>query len=252
MKEQNEKASNPVFRNKELSKSSATPVTKTGVVMKTLIMLAMVTLVAVISGSMMSQKMTSGELGNIWILFIVAIVATLAVAIMIAIKPKLAKPLSFVYAIAEGFLLGTISVASTKIDGGAVVPTALFITLAVVVATNILYTTGIIKVNQKFVSVVYMMTFGAFIFYMFLLVGSLLGMDTSFMFDGSPLAILISVVMLFIASLNLFTDYYEVDTFIENGADSQYEWYLAFGLTVTIVWVYIEALRLVRNLTGNN
>lgn len=251
-KKDKEKRKNPAFRNDDLMVASATPVTKNGVVMKTLFMLLMVSLVAVITGSYMSTEMATGDVGSMWVWFILAIVSTIGVAILIVFKPNLAKPLSFVYAIAEGYLLGVVSVMSMKMDGGQVVPTALFVTLAIVIATNILYATGIVKVNKKFVSVVFMMTFGAFIFYMFLLLGSFLGLDTSFMYDGSPLAIGISILMLFIASLNLFTDYYDVDTFIENKVDRSYEWYLAFGLTVTIVWVYVEALRLIRNLTGNN
>jgi uncharacterized YccA/Bax inhibitor family protein len=96
------------------------------------------------------------------------------------------------------------------------------------------------------------MTLGAMFFYLSLIVGSLFGLNTSFMFDGSPLAIGISVIMLLLASLNLFVDYFMVDSFIEQGTDRSYEWYLAFGLTVTIVWVYIEALRLVQNLTSSD
>jgi uncharacterized YccA/Bax inhibitor family protein len=255
MKKQRNKekrAKNPVFRHEGLYERSDTPVTKSGVITKTLLMLAIVAIVAVLSGSMFSAKLEAGDAGNIGVMALVALFATLAVAILIGFKPNLAKPLSFVYAGLEGFLLGIISVFAMRFDGGSVVSTALFITIAIVMATNVLYTTGIIKVNKKFVSIVFMMTLGAMFFYLILIVGSLFGLNTSFMFDGSPLAIGISVLMLLIASLNLFVDYFMVDSFIEQGTDRSYEWYLAFGLTVTIVWIYIEALRLVQNLLGND
>jgi uncharacterized YccA/Bax inhibitor family protein len=255
MKKQRNKekrAKNPVFRHEGLYERSSTPVTKNGVVMKTLLMLAIVAVIAVLSGSIFSAKLEAGEAGNIGVLAFVALFATLAVAILIGFKPNLAKPLSFVYAILEGFLLGVISAFAISFDGGSVVSTALFITISVVIATNVLYTTGIIKVNKKFVSVIFIMTLGAMFFYLILIVGSLFGLNTSFMFDGSPLAIGISVIMLLLASLNLFVDYFMVDSFIEQGTDRSYEWYLAFGLTVTIVWVYIEALRLVQNLTSSD
>lgn len=215
-------------------------------------LLGIVALVAIITGSLLSQKVATGEMGNIFMLAIGAIVATLLVAILIIYKPHLAKPLSFVYSVLEGFLLGVISIAAVHLDGGNVVATALFITIAVVMATNFLYATGIIKVNKKFISIVFMMTLGALFFYLIVLVGSLFGMDTSFMHDGSPLAIGISLLMLLIASLNLFVDYFLVDSFIEQGTDKEYEWYLAFGLVITIVWIYIEALRLVQNLSFND
>jgi uncharacterized YccA/Bax inhibitor family protein len=255
MKKQRNKekrAKNPVFRHEGLYERSDTPVTKNGVITKTLLMLTIVAIVAVLSGSMFSAKLEAGDAGNIGVMALVALFATLAVAILIGFKPNLAKPLSFVYAGLEGFLLGIISVFAMRFDGGSVVSTALFITIAIVMATNVLYTTGIIKVNKKFVSIVFMMTLGAMFFYLILIVGSLFGLETSFMFDGSPLAIGISVLMLLIASLNLFVDYFMVDSFIEQGTDRSYEWYLAFGLTVTIVWIYIEALRLVQNLLGND
>lgn len=246
------KAKNPVFRHEGLYEPSATPVTKNGVIMKTLWLLALVAITAVITASLLWDKLASGSAGSIYVLMFVAIFATLGVAILIGFKPHLAKPLSFVYALMEGFLLGVISVSFMNINGGQVVATALFITIAVVIATNLLYTTGIIKVNKKFVSIIFMMTLGAFFFYLILIIGSLFGLDTSFMFDGSPLAIGISLIMLLLASLNLFIDYFLVDSFIEQQTDRSYEWYLAFGLTVTIVWIYIEALRLVHNLTSNN
>lgn len=246
------KAKNPVFRHEGLFEPSATPVTKNGVVMKTLLLLALVAITAVITASMLWEKIANGDAGSVFGLAFVAIFATLGVAILICFKPNLAKPLGFAYAILEGFLLGVISASAMHFDGGQVVATALFITIAIVIATNILYTTGIIKVNRKFVSIIFMMTVGAFFFYLILIVGSLFGLDTSFMFDGSPLAIGISLLMLLIASLNLFVDYFMVDAFIEQGTDRSYEWYLAFGLTVTIVWIYIEALRLVQNLTSSD
>lgn len=242
------KAKNPVFRHDELYEASETPITKNGVVMKTLLLLAIVAITAVITGSTLIEQISAGEAGNIRLLAIIAIVATLGLAILIGFNPKLAKPLSFIYAVVEGFLLGVISTFALNSSGGSVISTALFITLAVVIATNVLYTTGIIKVNKKFVSIIFMMTLGAFFFYLILIIGSLFGLDTSFMFDGSPFAIGISLLMLTIASLNLFVDYFMIDTFIEQGTDRSYEWYLAFGLTVTVVWVYIEALRLVQNL----
>ena len=243
---------NPVFRSDGLYEASSTPVTKKGVLTKTLLLLLMVTVTAVITGAYFFDKLESGNAGNVFILMIGAIVATLVLAIVIGFNPGLAKPLSFIYAVVEGFLLGVISVFAMTVDGGAVVPTALFVTLAVVIATNILYATGIIKVNQKFVSIVFMMTLGACVFYLLILVGSVFGLDASFLFDGSPLAIGISLLMLLLASLNLFVDYFMIDAFIEQETDRSYEWYLAFGLTVTIVWVYIESLRLIRNLTGND
>lgn len=249
---QQKNAKNPAFRNEELYQASSTPVTKKGVISKTLLMLAIVTIVALITGSYLMNTVANGDLGSIGLYSILAIVGTLIVGFVICFNPGLAKPLSFIYAVLEGFLLGVISAGAMMIDGGAVVPTALFVTIAVVIATNILYTTGIIKVNQKFMSIVFIMTLGALVFYLLILIGSLFGLDTSFLFDGSPLAIGISVLMLFIASLNLFVDYFMVDSFIESETDRSYEWYLAFGLTVTIVWVYIEALRLIRNLTGND
>lgn len=246
------KVKNPAFRNEGLYQSSSTPVTRGGVVTKTMMLLFVVIASAMVTGVMLWDNFAEGSKGNMMTMAIVAIVLTLVLALTIIFKPKLAKPLGFIYAVVEGYLLGVISMAAMQIDGGHVVPTALFVTLAIVLATNVLYTTGIVKVNEKFMSIIFMMTAGAFFFYLFIFIAGFFGLDKSFLFDGSPLAIGIGLLMLIIASLNLFADYYLIDQFVREKADKEYEWYLAFGVVLTVVWIYIEVLRLVQNLTGND
>lgn len=247
--EDEKKVKNPAFRSEGLYESSATPVTKRGVVTKIMFLLLAVIASAMVTGVVLWDNVASGQSGGVWAMAIVGILVTLALSVTIIFKPMLAKPLGFVYAAVEGYLLGVISIAAMQTDGGQVVPTALFVTLAIVLATNVLYSMGIVKVNQKFVSVVTTMTVGAFFFYLIVLIAGFAGLDTSFLFDGSPLAIGIGLLMLLIASLNLFTDYHMVDTFISERTDKKYEWFLAFGILLTIVWIYLEVLRLVQNLS---
>lgn len=247
MKSDKKEVKNPAFRSKGLYEQSATPVTKRGVIMKTLLMLVIVIMSAVTTGVVLWDKVVAGDKTNLLILALVGLLLTLALSLVIVFKPLLAKPLGLIYAVVEGYILGVISAFATQADGGHVVPTALLATLSIVVATNLLYTAGLVKVNDKFMSIVFMMTMGAFVFYLIVMVGGFFGLDRSFLFDGSPLSIGIGLLMLLIASLNLFSDYKMVDIFIEEKTDKKYEWYLSFGLILTIVWVYLEVLRIVQN-----
>jgi len=109
----------------------------------------------------------------------------------------------------------------------------------------VLYATRIIKVTNRFVMIVVGATFGIMLMYLFAFVISLFGVHVSFLYDGSPLAILISVGIIIIAALNLAIDFAFIEKGSAAGAPKYMEWYAAFGITVTLVWIYLEVLRLI-------
>ena len=192
-------------------------------------------------------NMTSGGFTPSIGLIIGALIVTLIVGIAGAFLPKMAMVLGPIYAVVEGFLLGVISAFAMTKDGGDVVVIAVLVTASIFFALLILYRMRVIKVSAKFVSVIVTATFGAFIFYLIIIALQLVGVDTSFMHDGSPLAICLGLILLFIASSNLLVDFYSIDRGIEQGVSKEYEWYFAFSLMVSIAWVYLEVLRLIQN-----
>jgi uncharacterized YccA/Bax inhibitor family protein len=111
-----------------------------------------------------------------------------------------------------------------------------------------LYNFRIINATQKFKSVVIGATLGIGIFYLITMVLRLFGVNVSFMYDSSWLSIGISLFVVSIAALNLIMDFDMIEQGSEMGAPKHMEWYGAFGLMVTIVWLYIEILRLLSKL----
>jgi uncharacterized YccA/Bax inhibitor family protein len=177
--------------------------------------------------------------GWIWIALLVAF--GLAMACIFA--PRTAPITAPLYAIAEGVFLGAISkVYETEWNG--IVVQAVLATVAVFVVCLALYVSGAVKVTNKFIFVVLAATAGIFLLYFASFLLSIFGVDLTFWNEPSALGIGISVVICFVAALNLFVDFELIRRMVIAGAPKGMEWYGAFGITVTIVWLYLELLRL--------
>jgi uncharacterized YccA/Bax inhibitor family protein len=181
--------------------------------------------------------------GWTWIALIVGTI----LAFVCIFKPKASPFLAPLYAVAEGVFLGAISKAfETQWNG--IVFQAILATIAVFFATLALYVFGVVKVTRRFQMIVIGATAGVFVLYFATFLLSLFGADISFWNEPNALGIAISVVICVIASLNLFLDYEFIRQASINGAPKYMEWYGAFGLMVTLVWLYLEILRLLAKL----
>jgi uncharacterized YccA/Bax inhibitor family protein len=168
-------------------------------------------------------------------------------AIVLTFKPKLARVLAPVYAIAEGVFVGAISkVFNTAYDG--IVIQAVGITLGVFVTMLVLYRTGVIRVTDKMRRTIIGATMGIAIFYGVSLLLSLFGMNISFFNSSSPMSIGFSFIVAGLAAMNLALDFDFIERGEKAGLPKYMEWYAAFGLLVTIVWLYLEILRLLAKL----
>jgi uncharacterized YccA/Bax inhibitor family protein len=179
----------------------------------------------------------------------VGLLVGFGLAIFLAFKPHLARYLAPVYAIAEGFFLGSISrMYETYYDG--IVVQAAGATVAVFAVMLALYRTRIIKVTERFRTVVTTATLGVMLFYgVCLLVRLFAGSDSiSFLSSPSLLGIGFSVLVAGLAAFNLALDFDFIERGARQGLDERFEWYAAFGLLVTIVWLYLELLRLLAKL----
>lgn len=173
----------------------------------------------------------------------IALFVAFGLAMVTIFKPKAAPITSPLYAVAEGIFLGVIShIYDAQWNGIAL--QAVLATVAVFVVCLGLYVTGVVKVTRKFVFVVIAATAGIMVMYLAALVMSLFGMDIVFWNEPSALGIGISVVICVVAALNLFIDFEMIRRLGLAGAPKSMEWYGAFGLTVTMVWLYLEILRL--------
>lgn len=168
-------------------------------------------------------------------------------AIAVHFKPMMAKWLGPVYAVAQGFFLGAISKAyNTQYEG--IVVQAVGATMAVFLVMLVLYRTQIIKVTDRFRRTIISATIGLMVLYLVSFVFSLFGATPSFISSPSLFGIAFSLFAAGLAAMNLALDF----DFIEKGAEQQLpkgmEWFAAFGLLITLVWLYLELLRLLSKL----
>ena len=167
----------------------------------------------------------------------------LGLALVCSFKPKTSPYLSPLYAIVEGVALGAISKAF-EIQWDGIVFQAVLATVGVFFATLALYVFGVVKVTRRFQMMVIGATFGILLLYGFGFLLQLFGVDVVFWNQPNALGIIVSVVICCVASLTLFLDYEFIRQASINGAPKYMEWYGAFGIMVTLVWIYIEMLRL--------
>lgn len=169
------------------------------------------------------------------------------VALVIIFKKEWSAYLAPAYGLLEGVFVGGISAvynnAFQKVAPGIVMQ-AVGLTFGVVIAMYLLYHFRIIKATEKLKSIIFTATAGVAIFYLIAMVLRMFGVDMPFIHEGSNLGIIFSLVIVAIAAMNLILDFDMIDQGAAAGAPKYMEWYCAFGLLVTIVWLYIEILRL--------
>ncbi len=154
-----------------------------------------------------------------------------------------------IYAVLEGLFLGGIS-ALLEYQYRGIVLNAVALTFGILFALLIAYRSGLIKPTENFKLGVFAATGGVMMLYLVSFLLNLFGVPVGYLHNSSLLSIGISLVIVIIASLNLVLDF----DFIEQGAASSVpkymEWYAAFGLIVTLVWLYLEILRLLSKIAS--
>jgi len=166
------------------------------------------------------------------------------VALIAVFRPRLAPIAGPLYALTQGVVLGSVShVFDERLEG--VLVQALVATLAVFIVMLILYVTRAIRVTDRLRGVVIGATLGIAVAYLFGIVMALFGFSLSVGVGGSPAGIAVSLFVVGIAAFNLMLDFETVERGVAAGAPREFEWYAAFGLIVTIIWMYIEILRLI-------
>lgn len=175
-----------------------------------------------------------------------SVIGGFVLAMVIIFKKTTAPLLSPLYAAVEGFFLGVIS-ALFNAQYPGIAFQAVCLTFGTLFCMLFLYRTGIIKVTQKFRMGVVAATGGIVLFYLVCMVMSMFG-PTSIMYSSGPLSIGISVFIVIIAALNLALDFDFIEQGCQAGCPKYMEWYAAFSLLVTLVWLYLEILRLLSKL----
>lgn len=188
-------------------------------------------------------------------LLIISSVVALIMGFVSAFSPGASKICGTIYAVAEGFVVGFVSlvyfISSVEAGGtGGEVFAALFATIGVAAGMMILYATGVIRVGSGFRKFMISALVGMIIMGLVMLIISLMDPMLGQIFYGyGPFSIMLSVFMVIFASLMILLDLNRMTEIVENGMDKKYEWYAAFGLLLTLVWLYMEFLKLFAKLS---
>lgn len=183
---------------------------------------------------------------TIYPLMIGGFVGGVALLIFTSMNPEIAAITGPVYAALQGVVLGVVTIVINTAYPGLPYQ-ALVLTAAVLLVMLTVYRTGIIRVTDRLRSIVVSCTAAIFLFYVIAFAMSLFGLRIPFLHEGGVIGIGFSLFVVGLAAFNLLLDF----DLIEQGigrAPAQLEWFAAFGLVVTLIWMYFEILRLLRKL----
>ncbi|WP_123040911.1 Bax inhibitor-1/YccA family protein [Cohnella candidum] len=172
-------------------------------------------------------------------------------SLVISFKPSSSRVLVPVYAALEGLFLGALSAIYDEQFHGITLQAAL-LTMSVFLALLLAYKTRVVRATENFKLGVIAATAGIAIVYLINIVLHFFGMNVPYLHDNGAIGIGISLVIVVIAALNLVLDFDFIESGARNGAPKYMEWYGAFGLTVTLVWLYVEIIRLLAKLRSRD
>jgi uncharacterized YccA/Bax inhibitor family protein len=245
------KSGNPTLTDKLFSGAMPVSQTETMTERGTMYKFGMMMLLLLAAASFTWKGAAEGKEIGAWIFGSLIIGAILAFVIIF--KKQWASFLAPLYALAEGVFLGGISAfynhAFDKIAPGIVMQ-AVGLTFGVVIAMFALYQFGVIKATQRFKSIVFTATAGIALFYALSFVLGFFGVSMPLIHEGSTWGIIFSLVVVGVAAMNLIIDFDMIEQGAKRGAPKFMEWYCAFGLMVTIIWLYLEILRLLSKMAG--
>jgi len=227
----------------DFSADKSNTMTLQGTVNKTGFLLLILTASGIITWRMAAQ----GQ-GAAYPWMIGGAIGGLIFGLITAFKPTAAPYTAPVYAALEGLFLGGISALFEQMYPGIVVQ-AVALTFGTLGALLLAYTSGLIKPTENFKLGIAAATGAIFLVYMVSMVMNMFGSGgIGFIHDSGPIGIGFSVVVVIIAALNLVLDFDFIESGAKRGAPKYMEWYGAFGLLVTLVWLYLEILRLLAKL----
>jgi uncharacterized YccA/Bax inhibitor family protein len=192
-----------------------------------------------------------GAMSSVLPLLILGGIGGFIVALVTIFKKEWAPVTAPIYALLEGLVLGGIS-AMTELRFPGIPMQAVGLTFGTLVAMLLVYRSGIIKVTDNFRLGVVAATGGIALFYVATMIMGFFGVRFPSVFGAGPLGIGISVFVVIVAALNLVLDFDMIESGAQAGAPKYMEWYAAFALMVTLIWLYLEILRLLSKLRSRN
>jgi uncharacterized YccA/Bax inhibitor family protein len=228
--------------------STPASMTLSGTINKTGILLVLAVVAAAFTWN---QFAATHNPASVSLEMLVGIFGGLIFALITSFKREWAPVTAPIYALLEGLFLGAFSaMLDLRYPGIAIQAVGLtFATLAVLLAV---YSTGVIKVTQKFRLGIVAATGGICLFYFAEMILGFFGIHFVAVNGSGPIGIAVSLFVVAIAALNLVLDFDFIEQGVKQGAPKFMEWYGAFGIMVTLVWLYLEIIRLLSKLRSRN
>ena len=231
---------NPVMKVMEESHIlEGEPMTVSGSINKTLVLLGLLVLAASYTWGLIAKGFT--DMASM--LMLGGAVVGFVIAMVICFTRKALPVLTPVYAACEGLFIGGISALYAGQYTGIVLQ-AVILTFAVMFSMLLLYKARIIQCTETFRSVILTATLSVCAVYLIQIIANLFGRGIPQIFTASPIGIGFSVIVVLIAAFNFIIDFDFIERGEQNMIPKDFEWYGAFGLMVTLVWLYLEVLRL--------
>ncbi|MEO8450002.1 MAG: Bax inhibitor-1/YccA family protein [Gemmatimonadota bacterium] len=242
---------NPVIRRlgAEAAVADSRPMTVAGTIQKTALLLGLVVVLAGATWWAIGTARFPVELQSPVMLG--SILAGFGLGILVAFRPATASWAGPLYAVCQGLALGLISYLFNARYAGLPVQ-AVGLTAGTAAAMLIAYRTRLVRVGERFKAIVVGLTGGVAVFYLIALGLRLIGgISIPFLTQGGLLGIGFSVFVVALAAVNLLLDFSSIEEGAQAGISRTYEWAFATGVTITMVWLYLEILRLLSKLRRN-
>lgn len=238
-----------VFRNALWTDTNSQAMTLNGVVLKTGVLLVVLSATAIFTWQQYFSG--AGGPGAAAPYILGGLIGGAILALITVFKPTVSPWTAPLYAACEGLALGGIS-ASFESQYGGIVIQAVGLTFGTLAALLITYSTGLIKPTENFKLGVTAATGGVAIVYLVTIVLGFFNIEVPFIFGSGWIGIGFSLFVVVLAALNLVLDFDFIETGVANSAPKYMEWYAGFGLMVTLIWLYLEILRLLAKLRSND
>ena len=190
-----------------------------------------------------SQSTTSSGMVTANPYMVIGLLGGFIVALITIFAKKAAPVTAPIYAVLEGLFLGGLSaIFEARFPG--IAAQAVFATFGTLLGLLLTYRSGLIKATENFKLGVFAATAGIALLYLVSFVMGFFGKSIPMIHEATPIGIAFSVFVVIIAALNLVLDFDFIENGVRFGAPKYMEWYAAFGLLITLVWLYLEILRL--------
>ena len=243
--------SEKIFKTNQATSASTGTMTVKGTATKSLVLILMILAGAMYTWKIAYEAINPASLQP-WMWG--GVIGGFVVAMIISFKPIWAQYLAPIYAVLEGLFLGAISAVFSQAfatTAPGIVMNATLLTILTAVVMLIIYRTNLIKVDGKFARIMTIAIGAIALYYIVSMVLSLFGVNLTMLHNSGPLSIGISLVIIGVAAFSLLMDYEFIVRASESGAPKYMEWYGAFGLMVTLVWLYLEILKILAKFAGN-